>query len=52
MDPIGHIYESDDVPVEDKARLEGYLRARAEVDDVKRLEAKVRALEALRERDA
>jgi hypothetical protein len=32
MDPRGNIYEGDDVPGEDRARLEGYLKARAEAD--------------------
>lgn len=56
MDPMGNIYESDDVPAEDKARLEGYLKARAEADADKHadllaeMEAKVRALEAEQDR--
>lgn len=50
LDPNGHIYESDDVPAEDKARLEGYLRGREEADllaDVKKAayEAKVCEME-------
>lgn len=39
MDPNGHIYEGEHIPPEDKARLEGYLRGRAEEG------AKERALE-------
>lgn len=34
MDPNGHIYEDLDhlIPAEDKARLHGYLKGRAEAD--------------------
>jgi hypothetical protein len=34
MDPYGRIYMDDDekIPPEDKARLDGYLRGRAEAD--------------------
>jgi hypothetical protein len=34
MDPNGHIYEDldDRIPAEDKARLQGYLKGRAEAD--------------------
>lgn len=32
MDPRGNIYSGLEVPGEDKARLEGYLMARAEAD--------------------
>lgn len=50
MDPNGNIYESENVSAEDKARLDGYLRGRAEADllqDVKlaAYEAKVRQME-------
>lgn len=50
MDDSGRIYHGDDVPDEDKARLDGYLRGRAEAEllqDVKKAayEAKVRELE-------
>lgn len=53
MDANGHIYMSADVPAEDKARLDGYLRGRAEADKnavLERLEQRIRELEA--ERDA
>lgn len=38
MDPNGHIYREleEKIPAEDKARLDGYLIARAEVDERKR----------------
>ncbi len=52
MDPNGRIYEApdDQIPAADKARLDGYLKGRAEgglLDDVKAaaFEAKVRELE-------
>lgn len=50
MDPNGHIYESDNVPPEDAARLDGYLRGKAEAEllkDVKQAayEAKVREMQ-------
>lgn len=34
MDPNGNIYRApeDEIPAEDKARLEGFLRGRAEAD--------------------
>jgi hypothetical protein len=39
MDPNGRIYfdEPEKIPAEDKARLKGYLRARAEMDTATRL---------------
>jgi hypothetical protein len=53
MDPMGHIYEgTDEKPVkpEDAARLDGYVRGRAEAEllrDIKTAayEAKVREME-------
>jgi len=36
MDPNGHIYEGENVPAEDKARLDGFLRGRAEGDAEKK----------------
>lgn len=52
MDPRGNIYQSENVPPEDKARLEGFLKGRAEADREDH-EALVReqlaALEALEE---
>jgi hypothetical protein len=36
MDPNGNIYEGENVPAEDKARLDGFLRGRAEGDAEKR----------------
>jgi hypothetical protein len=55
MNADGHIYRSDDVPPEDKARLDGFLRGREEAEllaDIKlaAYEAKIRQMEA--ERDA
>lgn len=37
MDPNGHIYQdkAELIPLEDKARLEGFLRGRAEADEDK-----------------
>ena len=34
MDALGHIYQApeDEIPSEDAARLDGYLKARAETD--------------------
>lgn len=51
MDPNGNIYEApeDEIPAEDKARLDGYLKARAEADARAQLEAlaaKLNRLEA------
>lgn len=53
MDQHGRIYEAldDQIPAADKARLDGYLKGRAEADflgDMKAtaLEAKVREMEA------
>ena len=51
MDPNGHIYESEDVSAEDRARLEGYLKGRAEADmkdKLAEMQARVRELEAQR----
>lgn len=50
MDPNGHIYRApeDEIPAEDKARLEGYLRARAERDEVERIKQRLEELEAER----
>lgn len=50
MDAQGRIYHDEDPPDEDKARLDGYLRGRAEAEllqDVKNAayEAKVREME-------
>lgn len=41
MDPHGHIYidEDENIPAEDKARLDGYLRGRADGDADKRIQA-------------
>lgn len=36
MDPNGHIYMSDEVPEEDAARLDGFLRGRAESDALRK----------------
>lgn len=49
MDPNGRIYEDLDeaIPAEDKARLDGYLKGRAESDalaDFETLRAEVKAL--------
>ncbi len=58
MNPEGNIYRApeDEIPAEDKARLEGYLIARAEMDEqmgraarIERLKADL-ALERKRER--
>lgn len=37
MNPDGHIYmdHPDNIPAEDKARLDGFLRGRAEADKLK-----------------
>jgi len=35
MDPRGNIYEDENVPPEDAARLDGYLKARSEADKAK-----------------
>lgn len=47
MDPNGRIYRDleEKIPAEDKARLEGYLIARAEVDTEARLKAQAEKLE-------
>ena len=47
MDSSGRIYfdEEHKIPVEDKARLDGYLRGRAEVDTVTRLREQKEKLE-------
>jgi hypothetical protein len=51
MDAKGNIYMGHDVPGEDQARLDGYLRARAEADAtahaemLAELEAQTRALQ-------
>ena len=49
MDPRGHIYEAPlaDIPAEDKARLDGFLRGRAEADAQ---EIRDEAIDALKER--
>jgi hypothetical protein len=41
MNRDGQIYEATDVPAEDRARLEGYLRGRAEADAEKMREAEL-----------
>ena len=57
MDARGNIYSADEslIPIEDKARLDGFLRAREEMAllaDVKEaaFEAKIRDLEAERDK--
>jgi hypothetical protein len=47
MDPNGHIYfdEPEKIPAADKARLDGYLRARAEMDTATRLQEQKEKLE-------
>jgi hypothetical protein len=52
MNPDGQIYRAPEheIPAEDKARLEGYLLARAEADDLEAIQAKVAALQAREER--
>ena len=49
MDAEGRIYEGDDVSAEDRARLDGYLRGKAEAEllkDIKKAayDAKVREM--------
>lgn len=49
MDPNGRIYESEKPPPEDVARLDGYLRGRAEEDaaaELERVKAELERLEA------
>jgi hypothetical protein len=46
VDPDGRIYESENVPPEDRARLDGYLRARAEQDALAAAEERLAELEA------
>jgi hypothetical protein len=55
MDARGRIYHGEDVPPEDEARLDGYLRGRAEAElllDVKKAayETKIRELEEAQRR--
>lgn len=47
MDDHGRIYfdEPEKIPAEDKARLDGYLRARAETDKEARRQTQVEKLE-------
>lgn len=48
MDAEGHIYEAPegDVPAEDKARLDGYLRGRAEAEKLRKIDLeKLRRIE-------
>jgi hypothetical protein len=45
MDPNGRIYEGTDIPGEDKARLDGFLRGRAEADAVAAKAERVALLE-------
>lgn len=50
MDPNGRIYQGDEnmIPAEDKARLEGYLRGRAEAhreELLAEMEARIREFE-------
>lgn len=49
MDPNMHIYSDleENIPAEDKARLDGYLHAKVEQDLYAQLEAKKTELEAL-----
>lgn len=52
MDKEGLIYISDDVPEEDAARLDGYLRGRAEEDMKKKMEQEIAAYkEAIKKLD-
>lgn len=48
MDQNGHIYRApeDEIPAEDKARLDGFLRGRAEVDKALISEARAKEMEA------
>lgn len=41
MDPNGHIYiaDEDEIPEADKARLDGYLRGKAEASELERARA-------------
>lgn len=55
MDAEGRIYHGDDVPDEDRARLDGYLRGRAEAELLQEVkgaayEAKVREMEEAQRR--
>jgi hypothetical protein len=47
MDPQGRIYSDrpDKIPEEDKARLDGFLRGRAEAAEEERIKEKVEQLE-------
>lgn len=49
MDPCGRIYEDDpdSISAEDKARLDGYLHARAEADQRALVEERLARLEEL-----
>lgn len=51
MDPNGHIYRApeDEIPAEDKARLEGYLMGRADEDEKRELARMREQFAALKE---
>ena len=44
IDPNGYFYEAEDVPPEDAARLDGYLKAKVEESEKKKAEAKFKEL--------
>jgi hypothetical protein len=44
MDPHGYIYEAEDVPPEDAARLDGYLKAKVEESEKRKNEEKLKKL--------
>jgi cell division protein FtsB len=48
MDKNANVYRApeDEIPVEDKARLDGYLAAKAEDGELERMKAEVEALQA------
>ena len=52
MNPDGQIYIAPEaeIPAEDKARLDGYLRGRAEAEALAEMQEKVLALQAEEER--
>lgn len=51
MDPHGRIYRDDNAPAEDKARLEGYLNAKAEQGEKEIAQERLRDAEAELERE-